>query len=82
MYGTVADISLRWMVKQVILSQCRAKFDVIALRKANINIQLSFLLVPHSRLLSRSGGRSLKPRPMFLRQLRQAQLEKMVVGAT
>ena len=35
---SLADISLRWMVKQVILSQCGILFDHTALRKADINI--------------------------------------------
>jgi len=35
---SLADISLRWMVKQVVLSQCGILFDHTALRKADIDI--------------------------------------------
>ena len=35
---SLADISLRWMVKQVILSQCGIKFDATALRRADIDV--------------------------------------------
>ncbi|KAF9793319.1 hypothetical protein BJ322DRAFT_996824 [Thelephora terrestris] len=35
---SLADISLRWMVKQVILSQCGILFDLAALRRADIDI--------------------------------------------
>jgi len=35
---SLADISLRWMVKQVVISQCGILFDHAALRKADIDI--------------------------------------------
>ena len=35
---SLADISLRWMVKQVILSQCGIRFDTAALRRADIHV--------------------------------------------
>lgn len=35
---SLADITLRWMVKQVILSQCGIRFDDAALRRADIDI--------------------------------------------
>lgn len=35
---SLADISLRWMVKQVIMSQCGIRFDAAALRRADIDI--------------------------------------------
>ena len=35
---SLADISLRWMVKQVIISQCGIRFDAMALRRADIDI--------------------------------------------
>jgi len=35
---SLGDISLRWMVKQVILSQCGIRFDAGALRRADIDV--------------------------------------------
>jgi hypothetical protein len=35
---SLADISLRWMVKQVVISQCGIKFDATALRMADMDI--------------------------------------------
>jgi len=35
---SLADVSLRWMVKQVVLSQCGILFDHAALRRADIDI--------------------------------------------
>ena len=35
---SLGDISLRWMVKQVILSQCGIRFDATALRRADIDV--------------------------------------------
>jgi len=43
---SLADISLRWMVKQVVLSQCGIKFDETALRRADINISTIVLAGP------------------------------------
>jgi len=43
---SLADISLRWMVKQVILSQCGIKFDAAALRRHDIDISTIVLLAP------------------------------------
>ena len=35
---SLGDISLRWMVKQVIISQCGIRFDATALRRADIDV--------------------------------------------
>ena len=43
---SLGDISLRWMVKQVILSQCGIRFDAAALRRADINVSTIFLANP------------------------------------
>lgn len=43
---SLADISLRWMVKQVILSQSGIKFDEIALRRAEIDVSTVILVAP------------------------------------
>lgn len=43
---SLADISLRWMVKQVILSQCGIKFDAVALRRADIDVSTIVLFTP------------------------------------
>jgi len=43
---SLGDISLRWMVKQVILSQCGIRFDAAALRRADIDISTIFLAYP------------------------------------
>jgi len=40
---SLADISLRWMVKQVILSQCGIRFDAAALRKSDIDVSTIIL---------------------------------------
>ena len=39
---SLADIPLRWMVKQVVLSQCGVLFDDAALRRADIEISTIF----------------------------------------
>jgi len=46
---SLGDISLRWMVKQVILSQCGIKFDTIALRRADIDVSTIFLTGPEQQ---------------------------------
>ncbi|KAF9644334.1 hypothetical protein BDM02DRAFT_3213730 [Thelephora ganbajun] len=54
---SLADISLRWMVKQVILSQCGIRFDAAALKRADIDvatIALAGAVLPTSP--SSSGG--------------------------
>jgi len=43
---SLGDISLRWMVKQVILSQCGIRFDAEALRDADIDISTIVLPGP------------------------------------
>ena len=43
---SLADVSLRWMVKQVILSQCGIKFDAAALRRADIDVSTIVLVGP------------------------------------
>ena len=43
---SLSDISLRWMVKQVILSQCGIKFDATALRRAEIDVSTVILTAP------------------------------------
>ena len=43
---SLGDISLRWMVKQVILSQCGIRFDDDALRRADIDISTIGLDAP------------------------------------
>ena len=44
---SLADISLRWMVKQVVLSQCGILFDHAALRRADIDISTIVITDPH-----------------------------------
>jgi len=44
---SLADIPLRWMVKQVVLSQCGILFDHAALRRADIEISTIVLTDPH-----------------------------------
>jgi len=43
---SLGEISLRWMVKQVVLSQCEIKFDAAALRRADIDILTTDLADP------------------------------------
>jgi len=43
---SLGDISLRWMVKQVILSQCGITFDAAALRRADIDVSTIVLAGP------------------------------------
>ena len=43
---SLGDISLRWMVKQVILSQCGIMFDAAALRRADIDVSTIILAGP------------------------------------
>ena len=43
---SLGDISLRWMVKQVILSQCGIRFDAAAMRRADIDISTIILADP------------------------------------
>jgi hypothetical protein len=43
---SLADISLRWMVKQVVLSQCGIKFDDEALKLAHIDLPTVMLATP------------------------------------
>ena len=43
---SLGDISLRWMVKQVILSQCGIRFEVAALRRADIEVSTIVLAGP------------------------------------
>jgi len=43
---SLSDISLRWMVKQVILSQCGILFDHAALRRADIDISSIIVMDP------------------------------------
>jgi hypothetical protein len=44
---SLSDISLRWMVKQVVLSQCGILFDHAALRRADIDISSIIVADPH-----------------------------------
>lgn len=44
---SLAGISLRWMVKQVVLSQCGILFDHAALRRADIDISNVVFTNPH-----------------------------------
>ena len=44
---SLADISLRWMVKQVVFSQCGILFDHTALRRADIDISNIIFTDPH-----------------------------------
>ena len=46
---SLGDISLRWMVKQVILSECGIKFDMVALRAADIDVSTIVLVGPTQR---------------------------------
>jgi len=43
---SLGNVSLRWMVKQVILAKCGIKFDAAALRKAGIDISTIVLAGP------------------------------------
>ena len=43
---SLAGISLRWMVKQIILSQCGIRFNDEALRRADIDISTIMLVTP------------------------------------
>ena len=43
---SLGDISLRWMVKQVILSQCGIRFEAAALRRADIDVSTIVLAGP------------------------------------
>lgn len=44
---SLADIPLRWMVKQVVSSQCGILFDHTALRRADIDISTIVFADPH-----------------------------------
>jgi len=46
---SLGDISLRWMVKQVILSQCGIRFDAVALRRADIDVSTIAFADPAQR---------------------------------
>ena len=43
---SLGNVSLRWMVKQVILSKCGVRFDAAALRRAGIDISTVVLAGP------------------------------------
>lgn len=43
---SLADISLRWMVKEVVLSQCGIRFDDEALRRADVDVSTIMLVSP------------------------------------
>ena len=43
---SVGDISLRWMIKQVILSECGIEFDAAALRRVDIDVSTIALAGP------------------------------------
>lgn len=49
---SLADIPLRWMVKQVVLSQCGILFDHAALRTADIDISTIVFTDPHQPTVS------------------------------
>jgi len=49
---SLADISLRWMVKQIVLSQCGILLDHAALRKADIDISTVVITDPHQPTVS------------------------------
>ena len=66
---SLANISLRWMVKQVVISQCGIKFDQGALGKAYINVPNIIPGVPSTS--SASPGEDN----------REIQAQKLEVGA-
>ena len=45
---SLADISLRWMIKQIVLSKCGIKFDGAALRRAGLGVLSTVPVVPTS----------------------------------
>ena len=45
---SLGDISLRWMVKQVIISQCGIRFDAAAMKRADIDIS-TFFFADHAQ---------------------------------
>lgn len=65
---SLSDISLRWMVKQVILSQCGVLFDQAALRRADIDITNVAIIDPRQPTVGdywRNGPRNPKhPSPV------------------
>jgi len=56
---SLGDISLRWMVKQVVLSRCGIRFDAAALRRADIDIS-TVLADPTHQTLGQLRGRKPK----------------------
>jgi len=50
---SLANISLRWMVKQVTLSRCGIKFDTAALKRRNIDIPTVILAGPAQQTVER-----------------------------
>lgn len=43
---SLADITLKWMVKQVVLARCGIRFDITALRNAGIDASTIALITP------------------------------------
>ena len=54
---SLGDISLRWMVKQVVLSQCGILFDTAALRRADIDILTTVLANPTQQTMGQHWRR-------------------------
>ena len=43
---SLGDVSLRWMIKQVVLSKCGIRFDAAALERADIDVSTTALACP------------------------------------
>ena len=57
---SLADISLRWMIKQIVLSKCGIKFDGAALRRAGLGVLSTVPVVPTSP--TEEGSQAETPR--------------------
>jgi hypothetical protein len=69
---SLAEISLRWMVKQVVISKCGIKFDATALRTAGLDTQTwpeeDALADIHDELKIKPAWYLLEPLPMKVTQ--------------
>ena len=60
---SLADISLRWMIKQIVLSKCGIKFDDTALKRAGLNVLSTIPTVPTSPTEEGSQAETGLPTP-------------------
>lgn len=60
---SLSDISLRWMIKQIVLSKCGIKFDGAALRRAGLNVLRTVPVVPMSPTEEGSQAETGLPTP-------------------